>query len=78
MSKTIELQEYTVQRKVISWEQVSVEATSFEDAIEQAEDSDDWDEVYDQSEATEDYWVKNEDTDEARMKIEGSGWESGL
>jgi hypothetical protein len=68
-------QEYTVQRKVISWEQVSVEATSFDEAVELAEDSEGWDEVYDQSEATEDYWVKNQDTNQAKMKLEYGGWE---
>jgi hypothetical protein len=68
-------QDYLVQRKVIAWEYVNVEATSFDEAIELAEASDNWDEVYDQSEATEDYWVKNEDTDEARMKREFGGWE---
>lgn len=73
-----ETQEYLVQRKVIAWEQVSVEATSFDEAIELAEDSDGWDEVYDQSEATEDYWVKNLDTDEARIKYEGKEWEDGI
>lgn len=71
-------QEYIVQRKVIAWEQVRVEATSFDEAIELAEESEGWDEVYDQSEATEDYWVKNEDTDEAKIKREYGGWESAL
>jgi hypothetical protein len=64
----MEKQDYIVQRKVIAWEQVSVEATSFDEAIELAEDSEDWDEVYDQSEATEDYWVKNQDTNQARVR----------
>lgn len=71
-------EEYIVQRKVIAWEQVRVEATSFDEAIELAEDSDGWDEVYDASEATEDYWVKNEDTDEAKIKREYGGWEVAL
>jgi hypothetical protein len=71
-------EEYTVQRKVIAWEQVSVEATSFDEAIELAEESDGWDEVYDQSEATEDYYVKNLDTNEAKMKREFGGWEGAI
>jgi hypothetical protein len=71
-------EEYIVQRKVIAWEQVSVEATSFDEAIELAEESDGWDEVYDQSEATEDYYVKNLDTNEAKMKREFGGWEGAL
>lgn len=61
-------QEYTVQRKVIAWEYVNVEAESFDEALELAEESDGWDEVYDQSEATDTYWVKNQDTDEAKTK----------
>jgi hypothetical protein len=74
----MEKQEYTVQRKVIAWEQVSVEATSFDEAVELAEDSDSWDEVYDQSEATDTYWVKNEDTDEAKIREgEFAEWEDG-
>jgi hypothetical protein len=64
----MEKQDYLVQRKVIAWEQVSVEATSFDEAIELAEDSEDWDEVYGQSMATDDYWVKNEDTGVARIR----------
>jgi hypothetical protein len=72
----MEKQEYTVQRKVIAWEFVSVEATSFDEAVELAEDSDGWDEVYDQSEATDTYWVKNEDTDEAKIREgEFAEWE---
>lgn len=74
----MEKQDYLVQRKVIAWEQVRVEATSFDEAIELAEESEGWDEVYDQSEATEDYWVKNEDTDEAKIKREYGGWEVAL
>lgn len=75
----MEKQEYEVQRKVITWERVGVEATSFDEALELALDSDGWDEVYDASEATDDYWVKNEDTDEARTK-EGyhSEWEASI
>lgn len=72
-------QDYLVQRKVIAWEYVNVEATSFDEAVELAEDSDRWDEVYDQSEATDTYWVKNEDTDVAKMR-EGSfaDWEDAI
>lgn len=75
----MEKQDYEVQRKVITWERVSVEATSFDEALELALESDGWDEVYDQSEATDDYWVKNEDTDEAKSK-EGyySEWEESI
>lgn len=75
----MEKQDYEVQRKVITWERVSVEATSFDEALELALESDGWDEVYDQSEATDDYWVKNEDTDEAKSK-EGyfSEWEEAI
>lgn len=70
---------YQVQRKVITWEYVKVQASSFEMALEYAIESDNWDETYDQSEATEDFWVKNEDTDEAKIK-EGyfSEWEEAL
>lgn len=75
----MEKQDYEVQRKVITWERVSVEATSFDEALELALESDGWDEVYDQSEATDDYWVKNQDTDEAKSK-EGyfSEWEESI
>jgi hypothetical protein len=75
----MEKQEYTVQRKVITWEFVNVEATSFDEALELAHDSESWDEVYDQAEATEDYWVKNQDTDVAKTK-EGyfAEWESAI
>lgn len=75
----MEEHEYEVQRKVITWERVSVMAHSFDEALERALESDGWDEVYDQSEATDDYWVKDQDTDEARTK-EGyfSEWEDGI
>lgn len=75
----MEKHEYEVQRKVITWERVGVEATSFDEALELALDSDGWDEVYDSSEPTDDYWVKNEDTDEAKSK-EGyfSDWEEAI
>jgi len=73
----MEKQEYKVQRKVITWEQVRVEATSFDEAIELAEDSDGWDEAYDSSQATDTYWVMNEDTNETRLKEnEFAEWES--
>lgn len=64
----MEKQEYRVQRKVIAWEQVIVEATSFDEAIDLALESDGWDEIYDQSEATDDYWVNNLDTEDAKIK----------
>lgn len=72
-------EEYTVQRKVITWEQVRVEAKSFDEAVELAEDSDGWDEVYDASEATDTYWVKNEDTNEAKIREgEFAEWEDAI
>jgi hypothetical protein len=72
-------QEYLVQRKVITWEQVRVDAKSFDDAVELAEDSDGWDEVYDASEATDTYWVKNEDTNEAKIREgEFAEWEDAI
>lgn len=74
----METQEYKVQRKVITWEEVVVEATSFDEAVELAEESDGWDEVYDASEATEDYWVKNLDTNDVRTRMEGEEWEDGI
>lgn len=74
----MEKQDYLVQRKVIAWEYVNVEATSFDEAIELADASDNWDEVYDQSEATDTYWVKNEDTDEARTKEAYGEWEASI
>lgn len=64
----MEKQEYEVQRKVITWERVRVEATSFDEALELALESDGWDEIYDQSEATDDYWVNNLDTEDAKIK----------
>ena len=74
-----EKQDYTVQRKVITWEYVNVEATSFDEALELAFDGESWDEVYDQAEATEDFWVKNTDTDEARSKEGYYGdWEEAI
>lgn len=74
----METQEYKVQRKVITWEQVYVDATSFDEAVELAEEQGGWDEVYDASEATEDYWVENLDTDEIRVRAEGEDWKDGI
>lgn len=57
---------YEVQRKVIAWEKIYVEAQSFEEAVEKAQDSYDWDlNVYDY-ERTDDFWVQNQETDEQR------------
>lgn len=75
----MEKQEYKVQRKVITWEEVVVEADSFDDALDLATRSDSWDEVYDQSEATESYWIKNLDTNDCVSK-DGyySEWEEAI
>lgn len=57
---------YEVQRKVIAWEKIYVEAESFEEAVEKAQGSYDWDlNVYDY-ERTDDFWVQNQETDEQR------------
>jgi hypothetical protein len=75
----MEDQEYLVQRKVITWEQVYVVADSFDQAIEQALADGGWDEAYDQSEATDTYWVKNVDTEETKIKEDYYGeWEDGI
>jgi hypothetical protein len=72
-------EEYIVQRKVITWEHVAIEATSFDEAVELAEDSDGWDEVYDASEATDTYWVKNTDTNVAKIREgEFAEWEEAI
>ena len=74
----METQEYKVQRKVITWEQVYVDATSFDEAVELAEESDGWDEVYDASEPTEDYWVENLYTNSVQTRMEGEDWKDGF
>lgn len=58
---------FTVQRQIMAWETQKVEADSFEEAIEKADDS-----FYgyyamtETFEPTGDYWVRNEDTEEDR------------
>lgn len=73
-----ELNTYEVQRKVITWETQTVEATSFENAIEIAEEEEDWDGVYDQSEPTETYWVSDVYGKEAKIRDDQGNWESAL
>jgi biopolymer transport protein ExbB/TolQ len=57
---------YTVQRKFTQWETVKVEADSFEDAIELANDSDYWSAIEETYDYTDDYWVRNDETLEDR------------
>lgn len=71
-------QEYEVQRKFIGWETCTVEATSYDEAVELAEQQDGWYDATDSYLATEDYWVNNRDTKEARVKREGEDWESAI
>lgn len=78
MSEQEELTTYEVQRKVITWETQTVEATSFENAIEIAEEEEDWDGVYDQSEPTETYWVSDVYGKEAKIRDDQGNWESAL
>jgi len=69
MSNTIELQEYKVQRKVIAWEEITVEATSFKEAKRIAcldENIYDW-ELKDESEPTNDFWIMNTETGEEEL-----------
>jgi len=73
-----ELKEYQVQRKVIGWEQQTVMANNADEAIDLAEEANDWDAVYDASEATETYWVRNEDTGASAMRYEHEGWEEEI
>lgn len=61
---------FVVQRKVIAWEEQTVEASSFDEAkaIAQSEENIyNWDYKSDTSEITDDYWVMNEYTGEERI-----------
>lgn len=56
---------YEVQRKVSYWEQIEIEAESFEEAKNKAEDEDHyWSEINDTADVSGDYWIINRDTDE--------------
>lgn len=68
-------QEYVVQRKYIGWETCSVEAESFDEAVDLAEEKDSWDDALDSYTTTEDYWAQNLDTNETRMRQENAEWE---
>jgi hypothetical protein len=58
---------FTVHRKATIWESQTIEAESFDDAIEATYDSKfDWVEVDDTYEASDSFWVRNEDTEEDR------------
>lgn len=58
---------FTVHRKAVIWEAQTVEAETYEDAIEATYDSKfDWAEVDDTYEATDSFWIRNEDTEEDR------------
>ena len=70
-----ELTTYEVQRKVITWETQTVQASSFEEAIDIAEDKDDWDETYDQTQPTETYWVSDVYGNEAKIRDDHENWE---
>lgn len=61
---------YVVQRKVIAWEEISVEATSFDEARQIARSDENiynWDLKGDESEITDDYWIMNEYTGEEKV-----------
>lgn len=60
------MERYEVQRKVIAWEKTYVEANSFEEAVEKAQQSYDWDLISDDYERTDQYWVENQETEEQR------------
>lgn len=74
----MEKQEYVVQRKYIGWETCSVEATSFDEAVELAEEKDSWDDALDAYQTTEDYWVHNLDTKVVQTRMEGETWEESI
>jgi hypothetical protein len=60
-----ELDLYKVQRKVVAWEEICVEAESFADAKRIAELDENiynWDFRGDESEPTDEYWIMNEYT----------------
>lgn len=71
-------QEYEVQRKYIAWETTLVEANSFDEAIDIAEEEGGWFDAPDSYEATADYWVNNRDTDVAKIRREFTGWEDSI
>lgn len=78
MEDNKELNEYKVQRKFIGWEETTVEAKSFDEAVQIAEDKDSWYDAMDSYLATEDYWVKNEDTNEIKTRMENENWEDSI
>lgn len=71
-------QEYEVQRKYIGWETCTVEASSFDEAVELAEEQDSWYDAPDSYLSTEDYWVNNRDEKEAKVRREGEDWEDSI
>lgn len=74
METETELKEYKVQRKFIGWEETTVEAKSFEEAVQIAEDKDSWYDARGGFEATEDYWVEDTETEETRTLVDGNDW----
>lgn len=59
--------QFTVQRKITAWESQTIEADSFEDAIEKAEDRyHAYYTITETFEPTGDYWVRDNDTLEDR------------
>lgn len=63
---------YIVQRKVIAWEEVIVEADSIEEAVDKSYDllAHEW-QLLEDYETTDDFWVKNLETQETKLSIDG-------